>query len=196
MEPSATGRRNGKPAYSPPSQRAQSTGFNVPQPAAPANDPQDEKLHVVQQGETYWSISRQQYGAGRYFQALAEYNKPRISDQQALKPGMKVLVPSVLTLETRYGKLMQASGHAKPPAKPQAGLRFNSQGQPLYIVGEGDTLGEIATRYLGKTLRSDEIYQMNKEQLPTANSLKPGMVLVMPNDAAETGPASSIPGRR
>lgn len=182
--------------YSPAVERAQTTGFNVPQPVAPANDPRDETLHVVQQGETYWSIARQHYGAGRYFQALGEYNKPRISDQQSLKPGMKVLVPSANTLDARYGKLMQASGHAKAPAKPQSGLKFDPQGRPYYIVGEGDTLGEIATRHLGKTLRSDEIYRLNQEQLKTPNSLKTGMLLVMPNDASEVQSASSIPGRR
>ncbi|QDT55382.1 LysM domain/BON superfamily protein [Caulifigura coniformis] len=197
IEPAAPARRaKAEPPYSPRVGNAERTSFNVPQPAAGMNDPQDETLHVVQQGETYWSIARQHYGAGRYFQALAEYNKPRISDQQSLKPGMKVLVPSAQTLDTRYGKLMQASGHAKPPAKPQAGLRFNAQGEPYYIVGEGDTLGEIATRYLGKTLRSEEIYRMNQEQLPNPNNLKMGMILVMPADAAETGPANAIPGRR
>jgi len=197
MEPAAPARRvKAEPPYSPRVGSAERTSFNVPQPAAVANDPQDETLHVVQQGETYWSIARQHYGAGRYFQALGEYNKPRISDQQSLKPGMKVLVPSAVTLDTRYGKLMQASGHAKPAAKPHAGLRFNAQGEPYYIVGEGDTLGEIATRYLGKTLRSEEIYRMNQEQLPNPNNLKMGMILVMPADAAETGPANAIPGRR
>jgi nucleoid-associated protein YgaU len=189
VEPSKTAAS--RPAYSPVVERAEPTGFNVPQPAAAANDPRDEKLHVVQQGETYWSIARQHYGAGRYFQALAEYNKPRISDQQSLKPGMKVLVPSATTLDTRYGKLMQASGHAKPPAKPQSGLRFDPQGAPYYIVGEGDTLGEIATRHLGKTLRSEEIYRMNQEQLRNPNSLKAGTILLMPADASEVQAASS-----
>jgi nucleoid-associated protein YgaU len=197
MEPKAPARRmNPQPAYSPDVEPAQTTSFNVPQPAAPANDPRDERLHVVQQGETFWSIARQHYGAGRYFQALAEYNKPRISDQAALKPGMKVLVPSATTLDTRYGKLMQASGLAKPPAKPHAGLRVDPQGRSLYVVGEGDTLGEIARRYLGKTSRQDEICRMNQEQLPNPNKLKAGMILVMPDDAVEVQPASSIPGRR
>ncbi|HVJ67540.1 MAG TPA: LysM domain-containing protein, partial [Caulifigura sp.] len=126
MEPAASRKAAARPTYSPGVERVSSNnGFNAPQPVIPANDPRDEKLHVVQQGETYWSIARQHYGAGRYFQALAEYNKPRISDQQSLKPGMKVLVPSANTLETRYGKLMQVSGHAKPPAKPKSGLQFN-----------------------------------------------------------------------
>jgi nucleoid-associated protein YgaU len=197
MEPRAQARRlTPQPAYFPAAEPAQPAGFNVPQPAAPANDPNDEKLHVVQQGETYWSIARQHYGAGRYFQALAEYNKPRISDQAALKPGMKVLVPSATTLDTRYGKSMQASGLAKPPAKPQSGLRVDAQGRPLYVVGAGDTLGEIARRYLGKTSRSNEISRLNQEQLPNPNKLKEGMILLLPNDAAEVQSASSIPGRR
>jgi nucleoid-associated protein YgaU len=196
-EPRAAARRaTPQPVYIPATESAQTSGFNVPQPAAPANDPRDEALHVVQQGETYWSIARQHYGAGRYFTALAEYNKPRISDQTALKPGMKVLVPSAVTLDARYGKSMQASGLAKPPAKPQSGLRVDAQGRPLYVVGEGDTLGEISRRYLGKTSRSEEISRLNQEQLPNPNKLKAGMILLMPNDAAEVQSASSIPARR
>lgn len=197
IEPKASARRlTPQPVYLPATEPAQTTGFNVPQPAAPANDPRDEKLHVVQQGETYWSIARQHYGAGRYFSALAEYNKPRISDQASLKPGMKVLVPSAATLDARYGKSMQASGLAKPPAKPQSGLRVDPQGRPLYVVGEGDTLGEISRRYLGKTSRSEEISRLNQEQLPNPNKLKAGMILLMPDDAAEVQSASSIPSRR
>jgi len=197
MEPAASPRR-GRPRqeYSPAVEPAQTTSFNVPQPAAAANDPRDETLHVVQHGETYWSIARHHYGAGRYFQALAEYNKPRISDQTSLKPGMKVLVPSAETLDIRFGKLMQASGLAKPPAQPRAGLRVDAQGRSLYVVGEGDTLGEIAQRYLGKVSRQEEICRMNQEQLPNPNKLKAGMILVMPEDAIEVQPASSIPGRR
>jgi nucleoid-associated protein YgaU len=197
IEPRVSPRRMAQqPIDSPSNEPAQTTSFNVPQPTAPANDPRDEELHVVQQGETYWSIARQHYGAGRYFQALAEYNKPRISDQASLKPGMKVLVPSAVTLDTRYGKAMQVSGLAKPPAKPHAGLRIDPQGRPLYVVGEGDTLGEISRRYLGKTSRSEEISRLNQEQLPNPNKLKAGMILVMPDDAAEVQSASSIPGRR
>ena len=93
---------------------------------------------------------------------------------------MKVLVPSATTLDTRYGKSMQASGLAKPPAKPQSGLRVDAQGRPLYVVGAGDTLGEISRRYLGKTSRSDEISRLNQEQLPNPNKLKEGMILLLP----------------
>jgi nucleoid-associated protein YgaU len=187
---------NARTPYSPAVERVQKTASHIPQPVEPANDPSDEKLHVVQQGETYWSIARQHYGAGRYFQALSEYNKPRISDKDPLKPGMKVLVPSANTLDVRYGKLMQASGHAQPPAKPRPGLKVDAQGQPLYVVGPGDTLGEISRRLLGTTTRVDEIVQLNREQLPDVKNLKIGMSLVMPADAAEVQSASSIPGRR
>ncbi len=189
-------RGSGRSPYSPATSRVQPSRFQVPQPAGEAADPGDEQLHVVQQGETYWSIARQHYGEARYFQALAEYNKPRISEQTALKPGMKVLVPSAETLDARFGRLMQASGQAKPPAKPLAGLRFDAQGQPFYVVGEGDTLGDIARRYLGRTLRSEEIYRLNEEQLPNPNRLKAGMTLVMPADAAETPATGSRPGGR
>ncbi len=197
ISPAPTSRRNPLPTateYSPRTNFAETTGFSVPQSAEPANDPRDETLHVVQPGETYWSIARQRYGAGRYFQALAEYNKPRISDQQSLKPGMKVLIPSAATLDARYGKLMLANGHALPPAGPAAGLTVDRQGRPLYVVGEGDTLGEIASRFLGRTIRAEEILKLNQEQLKDANSLKIGMVLVMPEDAAEVPqqPAGSI----
>jgi nucleoid-associated protein YgaU len=175
--------------------RAQPTGFDVPQPVKPANDPRDETLHVVQQGETWWNIARQHYGAGRYFQALADYNDPRISKTTQLKPGMKVLVPSAATLDARYGKQMQVNGLAKPVGPAESGLKHGANG-PYYVVGQGDTLGSIAQKCLGTTKRTDELFRLNQSQLPNEKSLKVGMSLIMPTDAGGVEAASSIPGRR
>jgi nucleoid-associated protein YgaU len=161
-----------------------------------ANDPKDEKVHVVQPGENYWSIAKQHYSAGRYFGALAEYNKSRIADPKQLKPGMKVLIPSAGTLEQRFAKLIQPGGPGAGQKKAKSGLSFDAHGMPQYCVGEGDTLGTIAQRHLGRFARWEEIYNLNRDQLKTQDALKLGTILRMPEDASQLEPARVLPASR
>lgn len=196
------------PAFAEPSTAAafdeavsEPRGFSAPgepQEIAPAigNDPTDEKVHVVQPGENYWSIAKQHYSAGRYFGALSEYNKSRIADPKQLKPGMKVLIPSAATLEQRFAKLIQPGGPGGGKKKAKAGLSFDAQGTPQYCVGEGDTLGTIAQRHLGRFARWEEIYNLNRDQLKTQDALKLGMILKMPDDASQLEPARVLPTSR
>jgi nucleoid-associated protein YgaU len=166
------------------------------EPVVATRDPSDEKVHIVQSGETFWTIARHHYSAGRYFQALAEYNKPRIADARQLKPGMKVLVPSAETLEKQFSRQIGTAAPAAAAVKARAGLSYDAAGQALYRVGSKDTLSSIAQKHLGRSSRWTEIQQLNADTLKDPAALKPGMILKMPDDASQVREASSIPSDR
>lgn len=53
-------------------------------------------------------------------------------------------------------------------------------GQQSYTVQAGDTLSRISTRVYGVSNRWQEIFEANRDQLPSPNALKPGQVLRIP----------------
>lgn len=148
---------------------------------APGGDP-GTKIYQVQPGDNYWTISRKVYGAGRFFSALAEYNKPRIEDPELLAPGMIVLIPTTDVLHARYDEII--SGPSPNETIEPAGFFVDASGAPMYRVGEADTLSDIAQRYLGRSSRWIQIYGMNQDVIENADALRPGIVLALPPDAA------------
>lgn len=164
---------------------------------APAGNGQysgQETVYTAEAGDNYWTISRKQYGMGRYFAALAEYNKARIPDPRKLKPGMKVVIPTSAALTEKYAHLISGAEPSKTYAPQtadaaggaiqQVGFFVDPTGQPLYRVAEGDTLSDIAQSTLGRSSRWVQIYGLNRENLKTPNDLKLGMVLRLPQDAS------------
>ncbi len=155
----------------------------------------EETVHTVESGENYWTISRKHYGMGRYFVALAEFNKSRIPDPKMLKPGMKIVVPTSSVLTEKYAHLISGAAPTKTYAPQtadasgqaaiqQVGFHVDRTGQPLYRVGEGDTLSDIAESCLGRSSRWVQIYGLNRDQLKSPNDLKLGMLLRLPQDAS------------
>ncbi|MBX3444419.1 MAG: LysM peptidoglycan-binding domain-containing protein [Planctomyces sp.] len=57
----------------------------------------------------------------------------------------------------------------------------------LYTVQPGDTLSAIAGRLLGSHRKYDVLYQANRDQMKTPNSLQPGMVLRIPDASPGAG---------
>ncbi len=62
-----------------------------------------------------------------------------------------------------------------------------------HIVTDGETLSSIAGKYLGSQARYQEVFQANRDQLKSANDLKIGMKLNIP-DRAETRSTSGSLG--
>lgn len=137
---------------------------------------------VVQQGENYTKISKRVYGTTRYFSALAVFNQNRIPDPSKMRPGMIVLTPEARILEERYPQLFV---DLQPRVAEPAMFMLLEDGSPAYRVGERETLSEISKRYLGRSSRWVEIYQMNESAVKDPNRLKPGTILALPNDATE-----------
>jgi hypothetical protein len=158
----------------------------------------------VQRNDSLWSICREAYGTGKYLSALARYNRDRVPDPNKLKVGVKVRIPPPEVLEAQFPDLLGGTVRRDASVTPaggvssaarqrrQVGLFVDSGGRPHYCTGKSDTLSQIARQYLGRPTRWTEILDLNRHQLPNAESLKPGMVLRMPADAR---PVSVVNGR-
>jgi len=82
------------------------------------------------------------------------------------------------------------------PDSPRSGFFVSRDGLPMYRVGEGDTLSEIAQRHLGKSSRADEIYRLNAARLTSPDELVVGTVIRLPPDASRVGLLPSSERRR
>ncbi len=162
-----------------------------PQPRSRTASRTNDQTYVVRDGETYWSISKTVYGSARYYKALSLYNKRRVPDPRKMRPGIELLVPTTAVLEQQYPNLFPRVRSVSRTSsfdiddRQRVGLSENSKGQPVYRVGNGDNLGQIALKHLGHEGRWTDIYNLNKSQLSSPRALKPGMLLLMPANTSQ-----------
>lgn len=177
--------------------------------AEPQVDPRSvvagPEQYVIQDGDSFWKISKKVYGDPRYWDALQKHNS-ETAKLPTLKPGTIISTPPVGVLDQKFASLITPPA-AKPttPAGvplPQTadddapGLFAAADGQPLYRVGDGDNLSGIARATLGRSSRWVQILHLNRETLKDGNDLTPGTVLRMPADATQVQMSSLERDRR
>ncbi|MEM9941130.1 MAG: LysM peptidoglycan-binding domain-containing protein [Planctomycetota bacterium] len=123
---------------------------------------------VVAANDTFWSIAQQEYGDGRYFRALYQFNRPTIVNYEDLEMGTTIGIPEVQTLVQLWPDLCPASENAESTEKDRR----------IYIVKPGESLFGIARDQLGQASRYVEIIQLNPGVIERHQ--KPGSML--PND--------------
>jgi LysM repeat protein len=64
--------------------------------------------------------------------------------------------------------------------QPSSQAQAERQAPDTYTVEAGDTLSRISAKVYGSSNRWMDIFQANRDQLPSPNSLKPGQVLRIP----------------
>ncbi len=154
------------------------------EPDAPAFKADEIDVYEVRPRDNYWSISKRVYGTGRYFTALARFNRERIPDPKKMRPGMKVMVPTREALEQANPDLFPKRVLNTDPAGADSGFFMDENGTPRFRVGKEDTLGSIAHAHLGRFSRWTEIYQLNRQRLIDPNKLTVGTELQLPQDAS------------
>ena len=70
-------------------------------PSTFASQPPNSGKYTVQDGDSYWSISKKVYGTAKYFQLLAEHNRRTIADPQKMKAGVSIETPPASVLQGR-----------------------------------------------------------------------------------------------
>jgi nucleoid-associated protein YgaU len=152
--------------------------------------------YVIQPNDSYWAISRNLYGTGAYFKALAEHNRAKYAQEDQLRVGDTVAAPDPAELEQKYPDLCPSPKRretARQRAATVTNVSSRYAGERVYTVEEGDTLYDIARYQLGKGARWPEIYELNRESLQdNFDYLTPGLKLVMPN--SQTDAVTRRPG--
>jgi len=132
--------------------------------------PAEMEKYVVQQGDTYMTISDKFYGTSLLYSALAEHNRTLGIGWNPAE-GVVIEVPTAEYLRTYYNQQRRA-GTQRPTVR--------------YIVQEGDTIFRLATDKLQDTNRWREIYAMNSDRIQDVRDLKPGMEILLPAESART----------
>ncbi|MHC5209762.1 MAG: LysM peptidoglycan-binding domain-containing protein [Planctomycetota bacterium] len=132
--------------------------------------------HVVAKGETLSDIAKRHLGSAQRWKDLLAMN-PGV-DPKKLKPGQVLRVAGSPPVARSAQKEVARGEVQKPDVSPPASA--TRSGNRSHTVAKGDTLGEIAQRYLGSAQRADDIFRANTDVLKTKNDLKIGQVLRIP----------------
>ena len=155
-----------------------------------SGDAGGQKIHVVQPGESFSTISMIAYGNPNLYAAIMRAN-PGV-DPQKIRPGMKINIPpasEAMPAPKPAAPAAPVAPVATPPA-PRIGNGDAAQvaraEQPIdpqtqYRVQPGDNLYSISKKLYGRGDRYLRIHEANKQTLgEDANTLKAGMVLTLP----------------
>jgi len=117
----------------------------------------------VYHDDSFWMISRKQYGTARYYQALMRYNQDRVPDPQKLRPGSQILTPPASVLEQRFPDLIEkpASGSAASNGASDRTVRRPGFEKPFAV----DDADETATPSPRGTASSGYFYGKSGQPL-------------------------------
>lgn len=145
-----------------------------------------EENYQVQGGDTFWTLSQRKYGSGKFFRALADYNKAQVPDVNQLKLGQALRIPPKAVLEAQ----MAAEAGSRPDggAAPAANAAADAADAAAlagrhHRVKKDDNLFNIARDELGHGARWTEIYELNRDRLTDPARLPLDMVLKLPEGA-------------
>jgi nucleoid-associated protein YgaU len=144
----------------------------TPRPV-PVTPPPGVRTHRIGKGDTLAILAEIYYGEQDYADYLVRVN-PGL-DPRRLVVGQEIIVPEKpgdLSVLRRMAR-PQPTPAEKPAATPAAGGR-------TYTVQPGDSFWKVAASELGDGNRWREVYELNKDQVSSPDSLKVGQELQLP----------------
>jgi nucleoid-associated protein YgaU len=148
----------------------------------------EQKLYVVQEGDSLSSIAKKVYGAdaGNKLANLTrifEVNRSTMKSPDELYVGQKLVIPALPTAAKTPAVLsgpqfVKVESIGARRTAETGGEKV--QGARVYVVKEGDTLWKIAQQCLGDGNRYDEIAKLNAGTIADEDTLDVGMSLKLP----------------
>jgi nucleoid-associated protein YgaU len=146
----------------------------------------DAMFYTWKTGDTFPGLAQRFYGDPSRLATLKRLNEGRTDVQ----PGERVLVP-VFDLDAAQGSTAPApSAVAKAPtATPAVAPKgdtghavpaSSTKGARVHVVADGESLWKIAKQELGSGARWNEIYEANRDVLPTPEAVHTGQKLRIP----------------
>ena len=137
------------------------------------------KQHIVEAGDSFFTIAQQHYGDGQWFRALRLANQQVVTERQGLQPGMSLSIPATDELARRFpDQALQTEAQRPTEAERR-----------IYVTQAGDTLFDIARRKTGQGSRFSEIIKHNQFSLPSqiraSDQLPADLRLVLPKSTLQ-----------
>ncbi len=133
----------------------------------------------VNAGESLWTIAQRHYGDGRFFRALAAFNRLDQDGNGRPLAGSVLRLPSQQTLRTSFPELVPADSRSEAPEIAVGSAR-------TYVTFPDDSLFSIARDELGQASRYIEIIALNADSLPktvtASGKLPSGVRLALPKE--------------
>lgn len=137
--------------------------------------------HVVARGETLSDIARLHLGSAQRWRELIALNPGVDPKKLQLGQVLRVAGPPPAAAAAPPSTEKPAADVGKPSAGPTAvPAAATAGGARTHTIAKGDTLGEIAQRYLGSAQKADAIYRANTDVLKSKDDLRIGQVLRIP----------------
>lgn len=113
--------------------------FSTGSPAGPstfASQPSNSGTYTVQDGDSYWNISKKVYGTAKYFQVLADHNRRTIADPQKMKAGVAIETPPASILQRKMKTVRRTSptglaGRIEPSGRADGADSAGSPGSAI-----------------------------------------------------------------
>ena len=148
----------------------------------------DAMFYTWKSGDTFPALAQRFYGDPSRLATLKRLNEGR----SEVQPGERVLVPifdldaaqpsaalAVAPKETHAAAVPASAPKTSAPAGATSSPSGPS-GARTHVVKEGESLWKIAKQELGSGARWNEIYEANRDVLPTPESLHTGQKLRVP----------------
>lgn len=134
------------------------------------------RTYRVAEGDSLSSIATSFYGDGTLWNKLAAVNRDRLPDPDRMRVGLLLVIPDREALADpapREGSGATASATAvRDPLVAEV--------PRTHVVGEGETLSEIAATHLGSARRWPEIVAANRDRIADPDRVQPGTELRLP----------------
>ena len=101
--------------------------------------------------------------------------KPQPAGPLGARPHLAAKPPAQRLTEEAPPSARSGSGHRDAARETSPAEAFR-----IHVVQRGETLSEIALRYLGSVTRYQEIFEANRDVLSDPDSIREGMTLRIP----------------
>lgn len=131
-----------------------------------SNQTQTGLYHTVQTGDNLFKLALKYYNNGDDWKLIRDANPRKVYSSGTITLGTQLLIPSKMALS------QQNAQQSRMPAI-----------QREIVVKPGQTLSELAKKYLGNAADWDELLEANKDKLSRPELLRAGMTLRLPQKA-------------
>lgn len=142
------------------------TGTEQPRPSG-------DVIYHVKPGDTLGEISQRFLGTSTRWRQIVEANPGRIPDPDRLAVGTRIVIPRATPAST---DAVQGTGEPVEIRRVRGETVYGE-----YTVRSGETLSELAQRFLGSAGKWRELYQLNRDRISNPDRLKPGTVIRVPH---------------